>query len=1059
MQRRNRFRPPDAGDDAIASCHGRMDDAHAERTTRPGHHDPLRHGRDMSKVLTDSLTFPEVEAHHDTPELRRALVKYSDRPAFPRPTRMPSVFAPCRALVSAVAGLALLLLAPTAASAQFDGLATNPSLGWQTIRTPNFRIHYEPGLKAWAEAVAGRIESVRSAVAARVGYTPPRVIDILIEDPVSQPNGSAWPGMGSPAMRFWATPPDPSSALGGARSWSEILSVHEYAHLAHMLRPSRNRWSNTNAWLSPVALGPVTIGSPAWVIEGYATVIEGELTGSGRPNGAFRPALLRQWALDGALPSYDTLDDASSFFGGSMRYLVGSAFLEWLQRQRGDSSLTWLWRRMTAKRTRTFNEAFTGTFGEPASVLYGRFVADVTVAAKAAETQLGAATRGTLRQRFAWNAGAPALSPDGGRVAVRLGAPGKPTQVVVFDTLAVRDSADSARVARDLREDSLDIPDYRVAPRGWKRVATLNPVAGVGFGAPRWMADGERLLVVRQQPLGDGRARPDLWMWHAKSGWKKQLTSGEGIREADPLPNGALAAGLSCGGGTCHLVLIDLVTGGVRRLATGAPDRPFAGVRVSPSGSRVASAVQQGDIWRPVLVDVASGEATMIGPDDGASRYAPTWAGDTALVVVSEASGVANLERIALTGPVTRLTRTTGSVFYPDVGKDGRVWFLDLQPRGYDLRTLAADAVAPEGTSVMLPGELAPAARRVDATKAVSFTDAGPRPARPYGLGPQGIAPMTYGGTAADGSSWGLAFNVTDPVGRVALLAQAGLGDRGMWRGGRLGLAYRGWRPEVQLQGWWAEHTPSRQRSLGGAALTPLDASYAGGLAALEVRQQSQHGESRSRVGGSIGQLDYADPQATGFARGARSLAFISLQSRYAWTPGGVAVVRTDTRVQVAIGSTNGTGWTREVYEVGGSVAPYTGVGLGVRGRYGVTNDAAPVWERFTYGGSPSPYHDFDMLSQRLVAPGVPFATQAGSRIATLTVETTGPLRLYHEWVSAGPTVGRFNRLLGAEVAATIPPLSVLRLPGIGVKAGVTYSTDLPWRRRTMGYAVVTLAP
>lgn len=972
---------------------------------------------------------------------------------------MPSISALRRALATAALGGLGVLGTPATAIAQFDGLATNPSLGWQTIRTPNFRIHYEPGLRAWAEAVAGRIEAVRSAVAARVGYTPPRVIDILIEDPVNQPNGSAWPGMGSPAMRFWATPPDPSSALGGARSWSEILSVHEYAHLAHLLRPSRNRWSNLNAWLSPIAIGPVAIGSPAWVTEGYATVIEGELTGAGRPNGAFRPALIRQWALDGALPSYDRLDDASPFYGGSMRYLVGSAFLEWLQRQRGDSSLTWLWRRMTAKRTRSFDEAFTGTFGEPASVLYGRFVAEVTVAAKAAEREMGAPARGALRQRLAWYVGAPALSPEGGRVALRLAAPGEPTRVVVFDTVAARDSADSARVAKDLRDDSLDVPDYRVAPRAWKRLATLEPASGVGFGAPRWLADGERLLVVRQEALGDGRSRPDLWMWHAKSGWTKRITEGEGIREADPLPGGAQAAGLSCGGGTCHLVLIDLVTGGVRRIATGAPDRPFAGVRVSPAGTRVASAVQQGEVWRPVVIDLASGQATLVGPDDGASRYAPTWAGDTALVVVSEASGVANLERISLAGPVTRLTRTISAVSYPEVGKDGRVWFLDLHPRGYDLCTLGADAVAPDAAAAMLSADLAPAARRVDASKAVAFADAGPRPARSYGLGPQSIAPMTFGGLAADGGAYGLAFNVTDPVGRVALLAQAGLGDRGVWRGGRLGLAYRGIRPEVHLQGWLAEHTPSRQRSLGGPALAALDASYGGGLLAFDFVRQQTNGRTRNRFGGSLGQLDYTTPLASGFERGARAFVFVVDERQYRWTPGGAAAVTVDWHLNVAIGSTNGTGWDRQRLELASSVAPYGGIGIGVRGRYGMVNDSAPAWERFTVGGSPSPYHDADVLSQRFVAPGLPFATLGGTRFATLGIETTGPVRLFHEWVAAGSTIGRFNRLLGAEVAVAVPVVSVLRLPAISVRAGVTYSTDLPWRRRTMGFAVVTLAP
>ena len=102
---------------------------------------------------------------------------------------------------------AVLLVAPANVMAQGEV----PSLRWRTITTEHFRIHFEPGLEAWSEQLASQIEGVRSAVAARVGYTPPRIIDVLVEDPLNQPNGSAWPSLTYPAMRFWATPPSPTS--------------------------------------------------------------------------------------------------------------------------------------------------------------------------------------------------------------------------------------------------------------------------------------------------------------------------------------------------------------------------------------------------------------------------------------------------------------------------------------------------------------------------------------------------------------------------------------------------------------------------------------------------------------------------------------------------------------------------------------------------------------------------------------------------------------------------------------------------------------------------------
>ena len=65
-------------------------------------------------------------------------------------------------------------------------------------------------------------------------------------------------------------------------------------------------------------LNPITLAAPRWVIEGYATVVEGRLTGSGRPASSIRAAILRKWAVSGRLPSYSQLDSDRRFAGMSM---------------------------------------------------------------------------------------------------------------------------------------------------------------------------------------------------------------------------------------------------------------------------------------------------------------------------------------------------------------------------------------------------------------------------------------------------------------------------------------------------------------------------------------------------------------------------------------------------------------------------------------------------------------------------------------------------------------------------------------------------------------------
>ena len=53
---------------------------------------------------------------------------------------------------------------------------------------------------------------------------------------------------------------------------------------------------------------------------------------------------------------------------------------EWLEQRRGPGALRDLWSRLTARHRRSFDEAFTGVFGERPDRLYGKFVAELTAA-------------------------------------------------------------------------------------------------------------------------------------------------------------------------------------------------------------------------------------------------------------------------------------------------------------------------------------------------------------------------------------------------------------------------------------------------------------------------------------------------------------------------------------------------------------------------------------------------------------------------------------------------------------------------------------------------------
>src|SRR5258708_5792305 len=260
--------------------------------------------------------------------------------------------------------------------------AQSPAAEWRTITTPHFRVHYTAEAAGWAERAASRLESVRSAVVREVGFAPEKVTDVLVMNPVADPNGVTLPLLDAPRIVYFTEPPDPESTIGEYSDWVDLLTVHETTHLVHLMRPARNAPQRLLERLLP--LNPITLDAPRWVLEGYATVVEGRITGSGRPHSALRAAILRKWAIEGRLPTYGQLNSGREFLGMSMAYLAGSAYLEWLERRSGPHALRHLWARMTARQPRRFDPAVSGGLGASPSRLYGHFGAELTANAIAA---------------------------------------------------------------------------------------------------------------------------------------------------------------------------------------------------------------------------------------------------------------------------------------------------------------------------------------------------------------------------------------------------------------------------------------------------------------------------------------------------------------------------------------------------------------------------------------------------------------------------------------------------------------------------------------------------
>ena len=645
--------------------------------------------------------------------------------------------------------------------------AQGPSADWRTIETKHFRVHYPREYEEWSMRAASRLESIREAVSKEVGFAPPQVVDVLVGNPIAEPNGAAFPLLSTPRMVFFAEPPGPDEQLGAYGHWIDLLAVHEYAHTAHMLRPSRN------ALAKLLPFNPITLRAPRWVLEGYATVIEGRLTGAGRPNSTFRALLLRRWAESGRLPSYGELNSSRRFAGMSMAYLMGSAFLEWLEKSSGPGALRNLWARLTARHWRSFDEAFIGVFGDRPDRLYGRFLAEVT--ASAIETDRARTLQeGELFQETPRASGDPAVSPDGTQIAIVIRDRDVPQRLVIWSTgePVEEEKKYEERIEEILERDPEDVAPVRTKPLPRKPVHSLTMPDGGDILTPRWTRDGKSIVFTHHVADAEGFLHFDLYRWDFDE--LTRITHLADVHDADPFPDGRTAIAVRSRFGATQLVTVDLTNGTVTARTEPSIDIVYTHPRVSPDGARVAYVAHRDGGWR-VFVD----DQPLVFDGDASS---PEWMGDAIVATVSK-GGFAELYRGS-----EQLTSTRGGAFDASPSPDGRIFFMTLDPDGYVVRVLGRPT-----TSYDVLGRPIATALQTPPFAAESLS----KP-RAYGIGRQEWSWFTGTNAAPGQRAFEAGLRLGDVVGRLDTLLIASLASGDAPQGVALASAWRGWPVELQ---------------------------------------------------------------------------------------------------------------------------------------------------------------------------------------------------------------------------------------------------------------------
>lgn len=901
--------------------------------------------------------------------------------------------------------LALLAIA-------FAARGQGPSAVWRTITTAHFRVHYPAPYETWATAAASRLESIRSAVAKEVGFDPPQTIDVIVSNPIARANGFAYSTLDAPRIVFFTDPPAPDEQIGAYSTWLDLLATHEITHIVHLLRPSRNPLERT-VDRRLIQLAPITVNGPRWLLEGYATVVEGRLTGAGRPPSTMRAVILREWAATGRMPSYSQLNSDSRFFGMSMAYLAGSAYLEWLERRAGEGSLRRLWARMTARQRRSFAAAFTGVFGEPPERLYGTFVAELTSSALAVN-RATPLREGELWQETPRSSGDPAVSFDGSQIAIVIRPRNEPPRIAVLSTAPPAEEQEKfdRKIEKMIRRDPEDVPPVKAKPLPRKELHSFRPLDGGDIETPRWTRDGS-ILFTHRQPDREGFLHRDLFLWNPASGENRRVTHLADVFDADPLGDGHSAVAVRSRYGLTALVRVDLGSGMVVPLTAPSLDAVYSHPRLSRDGSRLAYVANAGGKWTLRVRAMADGSDR--AAFSSASVALPEWSGDDIIATVMS-GGFAELHRLTADGSDQPMTRSPGGAFEPAPSPDGRVFFMALDPDGFVVRVIDGKTAAPPVPPY--DPALVPALPPLLPAPAPFVSQPVPGP-HPYGPGRQEFD-WFLGETAAPAqNATEFGVRLGDVIGRLDTIAIASIGSNDGQRGAAVASAWRGWpvsisghlfdaddhilrRRGVELRGSWSGQGPlvSFRVDAGGLSGKPVRIGF--GEASVEVRQVLSTWRTGEEIelSGQSGSLRHV----RGVARGSLS---------------------------------------RGAFSVTGSIQ----------------HDQSRRGEGIEAGGAPSSILPLSAIPNRIFDPALPIATVTGRRYDGFRVETTLPAFPASLFYQRHRTDRGLVSLAGAQLTFGLSPQPLLRSPGLDVTAGVARILDEPLRNRTQWWLSMRWRP
>lgn len=532
---------------------------------------------------------------------------------------------------------------------------------WQYLRTPHFKILFQPGREDLANKTAILAELVHRKLSSFLRWQPADKTRIIILDNTDQANGLSTPFPRNTIIIYPALPHDQTEPY---LEWLYELLLHEYTHILQTdMAPGL--WGDLRQVFGRIIL-PNTV-QPLLQIEGLAVYSESKFSSMGRNNSALTEGLLRTAAISKNWPSLDRAAVFNSCWPWDAPYLYGGGFAEFLADSFGESSLAEYQLRHARQLLFFAHRPAKKVFGSDFGKLWKNYTAK--------QSMIYRSQADSIRDgRF------PFMSPatDNGFYKSSLVVSPDGERIVFYQS-------------DGRRRPSLVMLD----PNTGRRERMLECLVD---GAIAFTSDGRSLVFGEWDYRRDGRELSgDLYRFDLESKRKTRLTHNLRARDPAPTPDGSLIYFVSARADQEALCRLRTETGAIDTIFAFADSAAFDCPRVSPQGGLLAFSARTGQGFQDIYVyDPGSGECRPLTLDRAQDLH-PCWSRDGRdLYFCSDRSGVWNIYVYHTEDhSLQQLTQELGGAFWPQA-TDDRLWAIILTGKGYEIAWLDYPELKPQ---------------------------------------------------------------------------------------------------------------------------------------------------------------------------------------------------------------------------------------------------------------------------------------------------------------------------------------------------------------------------